>query len=325
MGTFWNLQASDVVTLLLTIVMIWAVIKAPKWAVDAQWELQRRKEDRDRRMWIYRTLMATRERPVDFRHVEALNMIDVEFSTTSPEDKATRSAWKDYLDALYDKADFDSQQKLERRRDLLAELLQRMGKALGYDFSVDYLKRRAYYPQGHGEEAADLYRTRKGWLDILDGKKALNMDIIQTEDAAKRAAEMSSAWLDIAQGKKALKMELSGPVPSAIPPVIKVTERIQECRSPRIAAACGFRCFRNPQRFSGLELIAKARIECLDSVHSGEPLLRERRAGSYCCRLTHRRAPFRDRSVRMVREDIEHGSSRLQQVLRLQHSRGRRR
>jgi hypothetical protein len=44
---FWNLKASDLFLVLASVitsaVMIWAVIQAPKWAVNIQWELQLRK------------------------------------------------------------------------------------------------------------------------------------------------------------------------------------------------------------------------------------------------------------------------------------------
>jgi hypothetical protein len=128
-------------------------------------------------MNVYRTLLATRARIVDFRHVEALNMIDIEFSSKSPEDAAVRNAWKDYLDALNDTADFNSPAKIDKRRDLLAELLQRMGRALNYEFDFAYLKRRAYYPQVHEDEAQDNYNTRKKWLETLDGTRPLKMEV----------------------------------------------------------------------------------------------------------------------------------------------------
>ena len=101
------------------------------------------------------------------------------------------------------------------------------------------------------------------------------------------------------------------------PQLIEIAETIQERRGPWIATAGGVACFGDPQRFAGLELIAKTCMKSLDAIHSGEPLLRERRPSSCCCRGPHRRAPFRNRSVGMVREGIEHRSSGLQQILGL--------
>ena len=69
---FWTLRIGDVITIL-------AVLLAPYFAVHIQWRIQRRKEKQDRKLWISRTLMATRATPLAVDHVQALNVIDVEF------------------------------------------------------------------------------------------------------------------------------------------------------------------------------------------------------------------------------------------------------
>jgi len=158
--------------------MIWAVIMAPRWAIKAQWELQLKAEERKRRLDIYTTLMATRGNAIHFRHVEALNMIDVQFSSDSDDDKAV------YLTHLTEtgkeaEAGNNSPTQLNtrenHRQDLLAELLNKMGHSLGYGFDHIYLKERAYYPQGHGEQAADALIIRKNLVEISQGKKSLKI------------------------------------------------------------------------------------------------------------------------------------------------------
>jgi len=212
---FWNLRASDIVLVVATVVtsglMIWAVVQAPKWAVRIQWELQLRKEERDRRLNVFKTLMATRATTVDFRHVQALNMIDVEFSSTLPEDAAVRGAWREYLDALNDKVDFNGIAQVERRHDLLAELLQRMGRALGYDFTFAHLKGRPYYPQGHEDDSIDNLKTRKAWLEIVEGNKPLRMEVVRSEVDIKSGADLIGAWLEVAEGKRPLRIEMTAP------------------------------------------------------------------------------------------------------------------
>ncbi len=135
-------------------------------------------------------------------------MIDVEFSSQSAEDVGIRKAWKDYLDALNNHLDFNDAPRVERRRDLLAELLQRMGRALNYDFDFDFLKRNVYYPQGHEEDAVTSIKMRTALLQILEGAKPLPMQVIQTAAAAENAAALSKAWLDVAEGNKTLKVEV---------------------------------------------------------------------------------------------------------------------
>jgi hypothetical protein len=148
---------SAVITAIATGVMIWAVYVAPQKAFEAQWQLQQRDEARKRRLKVFTALMATRGNVLHYRHVEALNLIDVEFSEALEKD--IRDAWKTYLDHLNTFGDTIQEpeeskrknienQREERRRDLLAELLQKMGARLGYGFDFTYLKGRAYYPQG---------------------------------------------------------------------------------------------------------------------------------------------------------------------------------
>ena len=168
---------SAVLTALATGVMIWAVYVAPQKAFEAQWTLQQREESRKRRLRIFTTLMATRGNILHYRHVEALNLIDLEFS--EPSEINIRDAWKAYLDHLgtygvdeaqetdSEKAKQLQNQREERRKDLLAELLQKMGAGLGYGFDFTYLKGRAYYPQGHENEAEEQTAVRKGLIQLL--------------------------------------------------------------------------------------------------------------------------------------------------------------
>lgn len=171
------IAASAVVTAIATGVMIWAVFVAPQRAFEAQWKLQLRHAALDRRLQVFRTLMATRGNALHYRHVEALNLIDVEFAEQAEKD--IRDAWKAYLDHLNKYAVDETQepdeakrrdlqnQSEERRKDLLAELLQKMGARLGYTFDFTYLKGRAYHPQGHGDEISEQSAVRKGLIEML--------------------------------------------------------------------------------------------------------------------------------------------------------------
>ena len=77
---------SAVITALATGVMIWAVYAAPQKALETQWKLQLRDTAQKRRLDVFRTLMATRGNILHYRHVEALNLIDVDFSDPSEKD-----------------------------------------------------------------------------------------------------------------------------------------------------------------------------------------------------------------------------------------------
>ena len=62
------------------ILMILAVLLAPFLAVYVQKKIETWKSQRDTKLWIFKTLMATRGATLSPQHVQALNMIDLEFS-----------------------------------------------------------------------------------------------------------------------------------------------------------------------------------------------------------------------------------------------------
>jgi hypothetical protein len=70
------------------IVTVIAVVMGPILALYIQNKLNIRREKRDRRLHVFRNLMATRATRVSMDHVIALNMIDVEFYGTRNEDVA---------------------------------------------------------------------------------------------------------------------------------------------------------------------------------------------------------------------------------------------
>jgi hypothetical protein len=147
---FWTIRIGDVI-------MILAVVLAPFVALWAQWHLQLRKEAQSRRLWVFKTLMATRASSMDVNHVQALNMIDVEFESSSKMDTEVRHAWKTYLDHLYtDQGTTPEATGVwnAKSSDFLAELLTKMRNALGYKFDFTYVKGRAYIPMNINAEDA---------------------------------------------------------------------------------------------------------------------------------------------------------------------------
>lgn len=60
--------------------MIFAVLTGPVIAVQLTRYLDNRKDENERKVMIFKTLMATRSYPLSWNHVEALNRIDLEFN-----------------------------------------------------------------------------------------------------------------------------------------------------------------------------------------------------------------------------------------------------
>lgn len=74
--------------------LVLATFCGPIAAVQAQKWIERTREQRGRRLWIFQTLMATRAiRAGSNEHVQALNLIDVFFNGKSSRDRAVRDAW----------------------------------------------------------------------------------------------------------------------------------------------------------------------------------------------------------------------------------------
>ena len=175
--------------------VIVAIVIAPILAIQIQKFIEKKKEARTRKMHIFRVLMATRARPLSPLHVEALNMIDIEFY----KHKRIINAWKLLLDNFYNypkdpkQKDFDAQllSCSERSNNLLTDLLYEMSKAQGYDFDKVLLKRSCYVPKGHGEIEMEQTFIRKSFTDLFSGRKAVPIKIVEGEKE-KDSQEFSS-------------------------------------------------------------------------------------------------------------------------------------
>ena len=156
--------------------MILAVLLGPIIAVRLTRYLDNKREIRNRKLQIFKTLMATRASNLSPHHVEALNNIDLEFSPAISKEKDVIEAWKAYLDLLNDQA-IPIDQWGVRRVDLLVELLHKMAKVLDYEFDKTTIKNSSYYPRGYGELEADQTAIRQGVKQLLEGKLIIPMHL----------------------------------------------------------------------------------------------------------------------------------------------------
>ena len=196
--------------------MIAAVIIAPFLAVFAQRQLDNLREIRGRRLSVFRSLMATRAAILSPDHVQALNMIDLEF--TGNRFKKVRIAWKEYLDHLCSLNGLDSKKQEEnlptwstKRDDLLAKLLQEMGNRLGYKFDSVQIKRGIYSPQAHADVEQEQNLLRKALLEVLAGKREIPINAVITplnEEAAAQGKRMMEGIVGVLEGERAVKYQL---------------------------------------------------------------------------------------------------------------------
>lgn len=156
------------------IIMISAIIIGPLVAVQITEYLRKLKDVRDRKIHIFRSLMTTRSVPLAGVHIEALNLVELEFHSDKKQERRVVDAWRLYLTHLADRK-YPKETWNTRKDELLIELLYEMSLALGYSYDKSQIKSGTYYPAGYEDADFDHYETRKLWLEVLKGKRPLPM------------------------------------------------------------------------------------------------------------------------------------------------------
>jgi serine protease inhibitor len=62
---------------------------------------------------------------------------------------------------------------VDRRRELLVDLIYEMGQNLGYDIDKVAIKNNAYYPKGHWEVETEFHALRKAALRVCSGEQSI--------------------------------------------------------------------------------------------------------------------------------------------------------
>ncbi|HEV2118173.1 MAG TPA: DUF6680 family protein [Terriglobales bacterium] len=151
-----------------------AIFFGPIFALTAQRGLDRFREKKQRRYLLYATLMSLRNDPVNPDHVRALNSVDAVFDGDG-KDTAVRQAWDRVLAHVITDRSANPAQWDSTLIDLRVDLYQAVGKAVGYDHTVEYIKNHLYTPQHFGEVWVEQTQIRKGLAQALtpDGLKVV--------------------------------------------------------------------------------------------------------------------------------------------------------
>jgi hypothetical protein len=134
-----------------------AILLGPVLALSAQRLLDRLRENKERRVQLFVTLMRTRATPLAPDHINALNSIDVVFD--GRRDRKIRDAWSKLLGHITTDASQPNWQ--DRYNDLKVDLFREIGLRVGYNYDTDYFKRQVYYPKAFGDVEADALLLRK--------------------------------------------------------------------------------------------------------------------------------------------------------------------
>jgi hypothetical protein len=181
-----------------TIAIAAATLLGPLFAVQVQVWLERTRAGRRRREQIFYALMRTRAASLSPDHVHALNSIPIEFYR----DKSIIEAYKAYINHV-NSPQTNTQVWVERRTDLLMDLLHKISQTLGYSFTVAQLKGEYYAPKWQFDLEAEQTAIRQGLVNLLSGKSSLPMDVKSLPvDADTRAA-----LLAVLKGEAVLKTQ----------------------------------------------------------------------------------------------------------------------
>jgi hypothetical protein len=127
---------------------ILAIIIGPLAALLIQKRLENRRAKEDRKIKIFREIMANRASRISPAYVQALNGIETEFYG----DTTVIEAWRsliDFLNTPHNAVDDPNSVRWnDRVTELLTDMLLRMAESLDYHFDTVTLKRNAYYPRG---------------------------------------------------------------------------------------------------------------------------------------------------------------------------------
>ena len=164
----WTVKVTD-------LAIVFATIFGPIFAVLAQGLIDAKRERRQSRLRVFHTLMRTRARPISEEHVNALNVVPLEFSETAQEH--IRTAWRVYMNHFNKNA--EAQGWGEKRIELLIRLLQVMGDYLNYKFDAVELENDIYTPIAHGKLEAEQTTIRQGVAALFRGERAIPMEVVK--------------------------------------------------------------------------------------------------------------------------------------------------
>jgi hypothetical protein len=161
----------------LDIATILAIIVGPILAVVIDRVQQRWTGKRSRRLEIFRDLMRTRRARLDAVHVNALNLVDLEFYGR----RKVMAAYRDYVAnlSLPLPRPEDLDRFLQHRDDLLIALLHVMGRELGYRYDKQDLARLSYGPSAWFNDLNTQRENMALLNEVLRGLRALPITAMQ--------------------------------------------------------------------------------------------------------------------------------------------------
>lgn len=183
----------------MEILVFCAILGGPFLGIWAQGRLEAKRQAKDRKLDVFKTLMATRATPLSQEHVHALNRIDIEFRDS----KKVRNAWNILLNhfgesptppsvpaAQASRAEREQYERdqlkysgdfarwIERVHDLRTKLLMEMGALLDYEFNEVHVRKGTYNPRWQEDLEMEGRSFLKAANEVFTGQRWLPMYIV---------------------------------------------------------------------------------------------------------------------------------------------------
>ena len=171
-------------------VTIIALLAGPVVAILTQLGFQYFNKIRDQKLWVYAQLISNRATWASVDFVRSMNVVDVVFyKNAAIREKRTKlmahirkTTGKD---GVLQPVDWDT------ARDIFAEMMDLMGKELGYEFEHTEIKDSAYYPVAHEKMDRLAIELREKAMDVLEARRAIPVVAYTAHDLAAAAAQVA--------------------------------------------------------------------------------------------------------------------------------------
>jgi hypothetical protein len=183
--------------------IIWATFFGPVAAVLVTRWRDSTVAKRDRWLFIFRILMATRRQTINVDHVTALNLIEVDFYGVKP----IEAAWRTYIGHLNSGpigkqlAPAEQDAWDNTRADLLAKLLAAISSYLGYRMGEIDLRNGGYAPEGWRYRDLRAGAMQEYVLQLATGKNAVPVASFDISKRPSQHTEEAVAPISVEAGK----------------------------------------------------------------------------------------------------------------------------
>jgi hypothetical protein len=160
--------------LYLGIAVVLATLLGPVLAVMVTRYIDDARAQKARRLEIFRAMMRTRNAALLPDHVNALNLVEIEFHR-APD---VMTAYRELMRHINSGTPVD-EKWLQRHRSCLTKVLSAMAKNLGYGFEQLEVFEGGYYPTGWGQTEEQQLAMRLGLIELLSGKRTLPVHVTE--------------------------------------------------------------------------------------------------------------------------------------------------